>query len=384
MSTQRAALVLLFWFLLARTTHCGQLYLNPFDGKYCADCKPVEFSEQPDTPSCTQLQTNISIESGDRRRFAALDFAVTFEPYTSTLLLTCGCSSGISGFITQLSSSMTAELSYSDHSPCRLSGASPAQTCRGYDESVKCTAEEGAMQKVLISAVRDCTPGCSAAMQMSYTCNRICNVSACGYNNGACLPSRWNYCSYGGWSAWSACSVQTCTQTRTRPILNVRDPAACDGSLENRFCQDHKCTPHECAPGCGSNWGDGKCDKACATPSCNWDDGDCPQCFVGAWSPWGLCPKCGTNATVSRTRSVTTVGDRGQCTHNTKETKPCTNIKPCPQNCIVSAWSGWYLCNEPCGGGVQHRTRKIVREPTRAGAKCPTSTQARACNIGPC
>jgi hypothetical protein len=56
-----------------------------------------------------------------------------------------------------------------------------------------------------------------------------------------------------------------------------------------------------------------------------------------------------------------------------------------PVDCVVSQWSSWSACSEPCGGGTQTRRRTIVVQPANGGIACPTNlSESRACNTQPC
>ncbi|XP_041334345.1 somatomedin-B and thrombospondin type-1 domain-containing protein-like [Pyrgilauda ruficollis] len=47
--------------------------------------------------------------------------------------------------------------------------------------------------------------------------------------------------------------------------------------------------------------------------------------------------------------------------------------------CVVSQWSAWSGCAEPCKTTCQVRTRHIVQEPRNGGAACPALEQRAGC-----
>ena len=46
----------------------------------------------------------------------------------------------------------------------------------------------------------------------------------------------------------------------------------------------------------------------------------------------------------------------------------------CPQDCKLSEWSDWGLCDSVCGPGLRNRTSRVVHLPNRHGRPCPGPT----------
>ncbi len=222
---------------------------------------------------------------------------------------------------------------------------------------------------------------------------RDCNAEACPTD---CVVSEW--------SPWSNCS-KPCgsgTQVRTRTIIKPSTYGNCPSLEEHRPCNYEEC-PVDCEVSDWSNWSE--CDATCgggskirtreilkfpnttgkACPSLI-DSEDCgndicgiDDCIVSAWSDWSPCGLCG-NQTHYRTRTIIKPGKR--CPP-LREVQPCKNSQ-CPVECVVSDWSDWSECTATCDGGVQHRTRFILKYPENTSTPCPPLVETRDCNKKPC
>lgn len=162
-------------------------------------------------------------------------------------------------------------------------------------------------------------------------------------------------CELSEWGAWSQCS-QECgggEQTRNRTVLT--EPAfgapPCSNVSETRDCNTQKCPIH---------------------------------CEVGEWSEWTMCNvTCGGGAQ-SRTREIKQRPRFGGDACPRLEEEQACNTQECPFDCKVSEWSGWSNCSEWCGTGMQERHRDILRYPAPKGAACPNVTEVRKCELRPC
>jgi hypothetical protein len=111
------------------------------------------------------------------------------------------------------------------------------------------------------------------------------------------------------------------------------------------------------------------------------------DCSISDWNNWSECSKpCGTGSQ-TRTRTIITESKNGgvKCPSLSElsETREC-NTDPCPVDCVVSEFSDWSDCSEPCGTGMQTRTRQIVTEPQYGGGECPSLIEFKYCNTEPC
>jgi len=106
-----------------------------------------------------------------------------------------------------------------------------------------------------------------------------------------------------------------------------------------------------------------------------------PDCVVSDWSEWSECSNvpCGVKPTKVRSRTIVTQGKN--CPSLT-ESADCV-VVPC-QDCVVSDWSEWSECSQPCGGGIKNRSRTIITPPGPGGKSCPARNETSDCNSQPC
>jgi len=124
------------------------------------------------------------------------------------------------------------------------------------------------------------------------------------------------------------------------------------------------------------------------------------DCKLTSWSKWSQCQTTKANGksanlvcnrdapivygTKTRTRKVIThqKNDGAPCGAK-EETQDC-NSHDCVQDCKVSGWSAWSVCDKRCGAGVQTRTRTITIQPGEGGKACPSLEDSQTCNDFTC
>ena len=113
-----------------------------------------------------------------------------------------------------------------------------------------------------------------------------------------------------------------------------------------------------------------------------------PVCKRDEWTDVTSCQACGSNSKQQR-RAVrcdtctTPEETEALCGPSTRVT-PCA-MSECARDCVVDDWLPWNICSQPCGVGVEIRTRAILRNPMYGGAVCPTLIQERPCtNVTAC
>ena len=146
---------------------------------------------------------------------------------------------------------------------------------------------------------------------------------------------------------------------------------------------------------------------------------------VGSWSGWGVCSEpCGgglqfqaytVSTEVSNGGSPCSVANgsarsqacnTGTCRGGIGGPEPEPELGPAPGgggaapepepaqggggavavDCVGS-WSGWGLCSEPCGGGIQTQVYTVSTEVSNGGSPCSVangSARSQACNTGIC
>ena len=113
------------------------------------------------------------------------------------------------------------------------------------------------------------------------------------------------------------------------------------------------------------------------------------DCIVSEWNNWSECTEtCGENGTRLRLKTVFRAAScGGECLDQLAETEPC-NIKCCPKDCVYSEWSKWGLCfcdAVGCEGGGERyncsRTRTKLQEKECGGYCDDVTTQEQCGNL---
>jgi hypothetical protein len=272
--------------------------------------------------------------------------------------------------------------------------------------SAQCGPGTQTRQKpILVQAAHGGT-GCPPPAQLTET--RACKLKECPVD-----------CKLGGWGPWSGCSKTCGGGTRTRPRIVETQPAhggkACEGPMvETQACNAHHC-PVDCqytdwtawsaCPGepgkpvvCGK--GVQTSSRAIKVPSAHGGKEcteplqksqpcdtkvPCPvDCKVSEWSAWGPCSAPCGGGTRTRSRTVDIAAAHGgKACPALRETIAC-NSHSCPVDCVVGDFGNWSPCTEPCGGGVETRTRDVKVANAHGGKLCPALSESRACNTQPC
>jgi len=210
-------------------------------------------------------------------------------------------------------------------------------------------------------------------------------------------------CKVSDWSDWSLCD-KPCgggKQKRTRTIITPGSD--CPALFELRDCNSIPCVALECKV---SEWGPwSECSTKCGKGnqirerSVTQSGPDCPEltehrdciieecptdCVIGEWTDWTNCSRPCGGGVKTRTRDVKTppVGHGMECP-STEDVVAC-NTQQCPVDCVVGDYSDWSECSKTCGGGVHHRSRTIVTEPTPDGKQCPDLHLEEPCNTQEC
>ncbi|GBP71439.1 Thrombospondin type-1 domain-containing protein 7A [Eumeta japonica] len=176
-----------------------------------------------------------------------------------------------------------------------------------------------------------------------------------GLLRGACTVACARDCATDAWGEWGPCAAEAGSlaafRFRTREVIE-------EGSSGGREC--------------GATLQRSTCELAAP----RWHAGD-----------WGVCaPRralCG-HALINRT--VLCVGANG----TPLEESACAGAgpapprqaacrAPCPNDCVVSAWSDWSPCEQTKWGGRRDRTRVLLRGANDGGAECPQLVEAEPC-----
>ena len=109
------------------------------------------------------------------------------------------------------------------------------------------------------------------------------------------------------------------------------------------------------------------------------------DCRVAMWAGWGACSKtCDRGGVQHRTRAVIRVAFNGgeECPA-LKEEQECF-IQDCAIDCQTGVWGEWGECTSQCAGGSMTRSRTVLTPPNHNGDKCPHLSETASCNTHPC
>mmetsp|Transcript_21740 Transcript_21740/g.39918 ORF Transcript_21740/g.39918 Transcript_21740/m.39918 type:complete len:1643 (+) Transcript_21740:95-5023(+) len=118
----------------------------------------------------------------------------------------------------------------------------------------------------------------------------------------------------------------------------------------------------------------------------------CPDhgedCQMSDWVDWSVCDaKCGTGQS-ERIRHIIKGRSKGGegCNATLKEVQGCEVTKCVPQDCKWADWADWDACSCSCGGGQKARSRAVLAAPRYGGATCPEKnvSEVEPCNTQSC
>ncbi len=136
------------------------------------------------------------------------------------------------------------------------------------------------------------------------------------------------------------------------------------------------------------------------------------NCLWSGYGEWSRCSvTCGSGGTQQRKRMVLQPALNGgrPCSGGAVQSKPCSRQRACPRgeedllpssrsegaviqcpssllvNCEWSQFGEWSGCSATCGGGVQTRSRSVLRQANNGGRPCPgNAEETRICNRDSC
>ena len=231
--------------------------------------------------------------------------------------------------------------------PCTQRPCPHACVVSAFSAWSKCTASCGHGVQTKVRAIQH-NPFAGGRPCPVLQMMKICNARPCPLD-----------CATSTFKSWTPCSRSCGTGLRTR-YRSIMHAAHVGGKSCPHLAETEVCASY-----------------ACPTP-----------CKVSDWSPWSACSKSCQGGVTFRSRSVLHAA-----THTTTQTQArCPNlvekmicgVSPCPVHCKVSNWSAWTQCSQSCGGGVQRRHRSIVTKRIRKGDVCPSLQEHKECSTQPC
>nr|XP_026689790.1 thrombospondin type-1 domain-containing protein 7B-like isoform X3 [Ciona intestinalis] len=222
--------------------------------------------------------------------------------------------------------------------------------------------------------------------------------------HGTCVVPKQD-CVVSSWGSWGVCS-KACgpgSQNRSRIITVDTDHcgAACPPLQDSQGCTGIQC-PVDCQVSSWSDWTD--CSVSCGEGTITrtrevkvypeYGGKVCPHlhekdecsisqqdCEVSPWTLWSECSGSCSNATITRSREITTQSSGcGKACPSLSQTNSCIPSS-CVKDCVVGEWSDWTDCSESCGTGVELRYREITQVSEYGGDECPKLTEEKSCSV---
>lgn len=224
------------------------------------------------------------------------------------------------------------------------------------DRVVECVGSDG-----LKASVSECLNELAYANLVPPAISRLC------YTPCICVVTRW--------SPWSEC-LTVCdvrapytAQTRTRTILQhpTDGGARCPQMLtETQICSHTP--PTDC-------------------PHYSWSYSDWSECSHQTDATCGAGHQtrfiyCIKESDRTQENVPLDLCDRLASTSRPMNIMPCHT--PCPQTCVVGAWSDWTECPQSCEVTYSNRTRETLVPPLGAGVECPHMIELQECPVLPC
>lgn len=200
--------------------------------------------------------------------------------------------------------------------------------------------------------------------------NQIESCEQKGLVSDLCLVECPKSCQLSEWTEWSSCNV-TCGQgykQRKRNIISFGN---------------------EMGRPCSIRYGNAEIEEDVCEIFCNyyqWSAGEWGECKIALSSK-----KCGSG---TKNRTIGCAKNRGYenfvqvneifCDPSTRPPEMVKCYLSCPDDCIVSSWSQWSECRQPCNSEYsRYRNRTVLRMALpSSGKRCPSLVQEEPCNVG--
>jgi hypothetical protein len=240
---------------------------------------------------------------------------------------------------------------------------------------------------------------CSKSMEMV----RTCGATPCPV-----------HCALGPWNPWTACT-KTCGEGEQMRSRNIMVQAMFRGKECGNFpVQVVDCAMAPCPVNCRyTDWTDwGACDVSCGggkrelnhqeiaeryggrkcsddtvaqSATCN--SFRCPfNCIWEPWTAWRPCSQtCGGGSKARYRNQLHMAQNGGKACAGSRLSRVTCNAEPCATDCTWDDWDTWSMCEKSCGGGLQTRSRFVLKKADSGGRECEGyPKQQQVCNKESC
>jgi hypothetical protein len=120
-------------------------------------------------------------------------------------------------------------------------------------------------------------------------------------------------------------------------------------------------------------------EQACSTQACP------DNCILAdTWNAWGDCSVTCGGGVQTRTKNVVRQAKNGGTACGPTSVSQVCGATNCPIDCKMIAWSAWSKCTKSCAGGSRSRSRSVSVEAYFGGVACGHKSESDPCSMFRC